>query len=433
MGLLISSAALLLLMLFPGSASDAFAALQPDSVSPAWSKDLHAAVGSAPLGQVFGRKRERRGLPETSLWFLGDSTIVATFVTREGVNPSLSSRESSDPNQPLRLRAIFLDADTGKVRSVQAWPSEGTLARVVTASEGKFVIQSGTTLTLYSSDGKELKRLSLPPPPQNLNGWNAHPSPTGKSILFENSDWRTTSPKSWIWVNTDDLQIVRSWKEEQSGRIGISDSTIAMTACMFQEYHCDPNLRVKGLATEWKSIAPIERSGWVWAPQFVDNDTLFMPGTPWRLLKTDGKVVLTGAYPKGGGPISSADGQRFVIPFFKLVGRVEALDIGGHGELKAISVYDAPFHERAYQLEVKGTNIKSISDKSVAQLALSPDGFKLAILYEETVYVFQLPGAPGSRRGFRPGAPLIRGFFANEWEIIQYLTSLLAQDRKTVR
>lgn len=407
MGLLILSTVLGLFTLFPISTSGAFATPQPDSVSPAWSRDLHAAVGSAPLGQVFGRKRERRGLPETSLWFLGDSTIVATFVTREGINPSLSSRESSDPNQPLRLRAIFLDADTGKVRSIQAWPSEATLARIVAASEGKFVIQSGTTLTLYSSDAKELKRLSLPPPPQNLNGWNRHPSPTGKSILFENSDWRTTSPKSWIWVGTDDLQIIRSWKEEQSGRIGISDSEVAMAACMFVEYHCDPTLRVRRLATEWKSIAPIEKSGWPWAPQFVNNDTLFMPGTPWKLLRTDGKVVLTGAYPKGGGAISSAGGQRFVIPFFKLVGRVEALDIGGHDELKTISVYDAPFHERAYQLEVKGTKIKSISDKSVAQLALSPDGSKLAILYDETVYVFQLPPAPSAEHtdtmGFKSG------------------------------
>ena len=116
MDLLISSAVLILFTLFLSSPSGVFAAPQHKSVSPIWSSDLRAAVGSAPLGQVFGRKRERRGLPETSLRFLGDGTIVATFVTREVINPSLSSRESSDPNQPLRLRAVFLDADTGKVR-----------------------------------------------------------------------------------------------------------------------------------------------------------------------------------------------------------------------------------------------------------------------------------------------------------------------------
>jgi hypothetical protein len=345
---------------------------------------------------VFGRKRERHGKPRTSLWFLDDSTIIATFVTQEGANPSLSSRDSSDPNQPLRLRAILLDADTGKVRSTQAWPSESRLAEIVTANGGKFVTQTGTTLTLHSSDAKELKKLSLPPPPQNLNGWNAHPSPTGKNVLFENSDWRTTSPKSWIWVNATELQIVRSWKEEQSGWVGISDSMITMTACLFSEYRCEPNLRVKTLETEWKTIAPIEkRSHWGWSPQFVNEDTLFLSGAPWELLKTDGELILTETAPfEGGGAITSAGGKRFVVPFFKVTGRVEALDIGGHGELKTISVYDAPFHERSYRLDVKGPKIRSFSDRSLAQLALSPDGSKLAILYDESVYLFQLPPPP---------------------------------------
>jgi hypothetical protein len=388
MDLLISSAAVFLLAHFLSSPSGPTVNTANQTVAAKWTADLRAAIASAPLGEVFGRKRERQGKPRTSLLFLDNSTIVGTFITQEGANPSLSSRDSSDPNQPLRLRAIFLDADTGKVRSTQAWPSESRLAGIVTANDGRFVTQTGTTVTLYSSDAKELKKLSLPPPPQNLNGWNAHPSPTGKNILFENSDWRTTSPKSWIWVNADDLQIVRSWKEEQSGRVEISDSTIAMTTCMFPEYHCDPSLKVRGLATEWKTIAPIEKLGWVWAPQFVDSETLFLPGMPWKLLQTDGKTVFTESAPFGGSmAITSASGQRFVVPFFQSKGGVAALDIGAHGELKTISVYDAPFHARSYKLGMIGPKIKDQG----TQLALSPDGSKLAILYDESVYLFQLP------------------------------------------
>jgi len=119
---------------------------------------------------------------------------------------------------------------------------------------------------------------------------------------------------------------------------------------------------------------------------------LFLSGEPWKLLQTDSKVILTGTAPfEGSTAIVSAGGQRFVVPFFKLTGRVEALDIGGHGELKTISIYDAPFHERSYQFEVKGPKIRSFSDRSLAQLALSPDGSLLAILYDESVYLFQLP------------------------------------------
>lgn len=362
------------------------------TIAAKWTSDLRPAIGGEPLGLVVGLKREWQGKPETSLWFLDDGTVVATYVTWEESHPVLSGRSGSDPNQPLRLRAIFLDADTGKIRSTHAWPSESRLARIVAADDGRFVVQSGTTLTLRSSDGKELNTLRLLPAPQNLIGWNAHPSPTGKSILFEDSDWRTISPNSWILVSADDLKVVRSWKVEQTGPVGISDSTIAMTACMFSAYHCEPNLKVRGLATDWRIIAPIEKSGWARFPRFVSDDTLFLSGSPWKLLQSDGKVILSEDAPfSGSAPVLSSGEQRFILPFFKSKGGFAALDIGAHGELTTISVYDAPFRERSYLLEVKRAKIRSSSGKSVAQLALSPDGSKLVVLYEEKVYLFPLP------------------------------------------
>ena len=354
------------------------------TIAARWTSDLRSAIGGEPLGLVLGRKREWQTRPTTSLWFLDDSTVVATYVTKEESNPVLSGR-GSDPSEPLRLRAIFLDAYTGKIRSTQAWPSESRLARIVAVHEGKFVTQTGTTLTLHSSDGKELNTLSLPPPPQNLVAWNTHPSPTGKSTLLENCDWRTISSNSWILVSTDELKIVRSWKVQQTGTVGISDSTIAMSACSFTEvYHCEPNLEVRGLATDWKII---EKSGWGRVPTFVNDNTVFLSGTPWELLQSDGKIIFSEDTPfKGGTPVSSASEQRFIVPFFKSKGGVTALDIGAHGELTTISVYDAPFRERSYLLKVKDTKIRQF-----AKLALSPDGSKLAILEEETVYIFQLP------------------------------------------
>jgi len=263
MGLLISSAALFLLAHFLSSPSGSTVETARGTITANWSADLRPAIGSAPLGLVFGRRREREGKPRTSLWFLDNNTIVATFVTREGANRSLSSRDSSDPNLPLRLRAIFLDAGTGKVTSTQAWPSESRIAGIVAANDGKFVTQTGTTLTLHSSDAKELKKLSLPPPPNEFVGWQSHSSPTGKSVLFETNDLKTASPQSWIWVDTNTLQVLRSEREVQSGGVGISDNTIAMTACTIWFYHCEPSVEVKGLTTEWKTITPIDkRSPW---------------------------------------------------------------------------------------------------------------------------------------------------------------------------
>ncbi len=165
-----------------------------------------------------------------------------------------------------------------------------------------------------------------------------------------------------------------------------------MCACSIWFYHCDPNVEIRGLTTEWKTIAPIERRSQP-IPQFVNEDTIFLSGHPWKLVQTDGKVVFTENAPfEGSTAIPAAAGQRFVVPFFQSKGGVAALDIGAHGELKTISVYDAPFHERTYRLEVKGPKIGEL-----AQLTLSPDGSKLAILYEETVYLFQLPPAPSAK------------------------------------
>jgi hypothetical protein len=175
----------------------------------------------------------------------------------------------------------------------------------------------------------------------------------------------------------------------QSGEVAISDKTISMIACSFYPCRCNPNVEVRGFATEWKTVAANEGRPQS-SPRFLNEDTIFLSGHPWKLLQTDGKVILTENAPfEGSTAISSSSGQRFVVPFFQSKGGVAALDISAHGELKTLSVYDAPFHERSYRLEVKGPKIKEL-----AQLALSPDGSKLAILYDELVYLFQLPPPP---------------------------------------
>ena len=135
-------------------------------------------------------------------------------------------------------------------------------------------------------------------------------------------------------------------------------------------------------------------------PQFVNEGTVFLSGHPWELVRTDGKIVFTESAPfEGSTAIPAAGGQRFVVPFFQSKGGVAALDISAHGELKTISIYDAPFHERSYKLGVTGPKIKDQG----TQLALSPDGSKLAILYDESVYLFQLPAASSTRSSSNPG------------------------------
>ncbi len=370
------------------------------TIAAKWTADLRAALGSPPLGLVVGRGHETLLPPKTSLWFLDNNTIAITFVTREE-KAVLSGRDSSDTNLPLRLRVFFLDADVGKIISTQSWPSESRFAGIVVTSDGKFVTQRGTTLTLYSSDAKERGELSLPTIGEDLWGWAAHPSPTGKNILFATPNLTKTLATPWIWVDTATLQVVRSWMEMQSGWVGISDHATAMIACSFPLDHCEPNLEIRSLATEWKAIAPLERQPQS-SPRFLNEDILFLSGHPWKLLQTDGKVVFTESAPfEGKVAIPSAGGERFVVPFFKSTGKISVLDIGAHGELTTISVYDAPFRARSYKLGMIGPKIKDQG----TQLALSPNGSLLAILCDESVYVFQLPPAATTPPPNRPIFP----------------------------
>jgi hypothetical protein len=388
MPLLTISAASFLLAHFLTSVWGRFPASQEESISPKWSADLHTAIEGAPLGVVAGGKgHEYEYKPQTSLWFTDNDTIVVTFVIRRGDgSPKLAHHGVSDENLPLRLRALFLDAATGKIRAMTEWPAESRRASIVAAHDGKFVTQTGENLIQYSSDMKELRRLSTPPV-EPMEGSDLVSSPTGRTVLFT---VRTSSTAKWIWVNTDNLEVLLSWEEKPRGRVSISDSKIVMTACTLWFYKCDPEIDIKGRTdTSWKKIENIDDRRHPPMAGFIDENLLFLQRRSIRLLRTDGTMVMEDETPEGcwgSGITPSAGGKRFVIPSCKVKGRVESLDLSGHDELKSFSVYDAPFQGRSHALSFKGPKIKM-----PISLALSPDGSLLAVLNGESVYVFQLP------------------------------------------
>jgi hypothetical protein len=177
MALLISSAVLFLLAHFLTSAGVNSPQRRPaepkrETLTPEWSTNIRVVIGALPVGG--GNVHEYEYKTKASLWFTDNRTVVATFVTREGGDkPRLSRRGVSDESLPLRLRAVLLDATSGKVKATTDWPAESRSARIVAARDGKFVTQTGNELTLYPSDLKELKKLRLPPTEEF--GWGGHP------------------------------------------------------------------------------------------------------------------------------------------------------------------------------------------------------------------------------------------------------------------
>ena len=229
--------------------------------------DLRRALGSSPVPLSFGHNGEYKGRPATSLWFTQNDTVVASFVTREDKEPSLSSRNSG-ANLPLRLRGLFLDASTGSIEANSSWGSESTRAMIVVAHEGKFITQSGGELTLYGRDLKVLGNLRLPTVEEY--DWGAYPSPTGEDILFLTPGLDTKKPHSWLWLKTDTLERLHSWEDGVNGYVAISDDKLAMIACTWLR-ECLPRVEVEYPAGEWRVIAT---GSAYFRPQFINRDLL---------------------------------------------------------------------------------------------------------------------------------------------------------------
>lgn len=359
--------------------------LKREVVSARWRVDLSSSLEGDAVGLVVGHGHETRGQPRTSLWFLDNNKIAVTFVTREG-KPSLSRRESLDGTLPLRIRAIFLDAADGWVGNALAWPTDSRFAGIVATHNTNFVVQRGCKLTLFSSDLREMRQLQLPP--LEDSEWYAHASPTGGSILFVATNLRTSSSVQWIWVDTDTLEIVRSWSEVQSGWVSISDHNIAMTTCVWV-YDCNPFVETRSIQGNWKKVALASLHNKP-RPQFVNDDALFLLGDPPDLIRVDGQTILLANQPFEncwwGEAVPAANGQRFVVPSCELRGAVRSLDIGGRDVLRRVILYDAPFQGPPRTIDVEGPAIRDYT-----QIAISPNGMELAVLNETSVEVFPLP------------------------------------------
>jgi hypothetical protein len=384
-----SLATFLLLVAFNWVASWAAGGTQHGLLIPKWRTDLRAAIGSAPIPYSFGGRIEVKGEPVTSLHFIDNYTLVATFVVHESErNPELPRHDAA--NAPLRLRAIFLDALSGKIATSRDWPSDSIRSIIVTTLDREILIQTGDELALYGSDLQKLKSIKLPP--SSPVEWGAVISPTRKNILFVRVHPELKQrPLSWIWVQTDTLDILHSWEAQPNGVESITDDKIALsTWCGY--IGCGPTkLEIRGLSTDWVTIGP--GGG---RPSFVDSDALFLTGnlntkSPAQLIRTNGDVLFSEEQPSQGdiwwtSPTTSSQGDRFIAAGTREEGGMAAFDVDGHSVLRKVLVYDLYSQGRTYVLDVKGPKIQD-----TMLFALSQDGSRLAILNKESVELFLLP------------------------------------------
>jgi hypothetical protein len=378
---------------------------QPAPAAPEWRTDLGAAVGGRPLRYKYWAPGEVEGGAPTSLWFTTENTVVATFVIGTKGKGAVLSRPDEPSTEPFRLRAIFLNATTGKITAGAEWPSESRNSLAVAVRNGDLVIQAGRRISLYRPGSRDAGGL-VELPATGVDDWYAHASPTGENIFFIASNLATKSAVPWAWVKTRPLRVVRSWNEVQSGWVGISDSAVAMTECVWFQA-CKPEIEVRSFSGGWKTIAAASREDEP-QPRFAREGVLLLARRTMRVLRaTDGEVIFSGGGPLKGGwwgtPIISAGGAHFVCLGWRQEGAHPALDIDGHSVLRRLLVYDLPPLDHAQVLVVKGPKIEDVYDPR--DVALSPDGSRLAILSKHVVYMFDLPRQPGEGTAAAPRKP----------------------------
>lgn len=365
-------------------------------VSPRWSVRIQDVIKDPIVPTVYGRGREYKRQPEIRLHFVDNSTLAVSIVTLPRNSPKLAVREPSDPSLPMRLQAIFLDAATGKVLATPSWPTPDRKARIIAARDGKVVTLVENKVTLFGSDLKAMKTLTLP------MAMAAVVSPSEKTILFtaykDSSHWsgnpRLTRPEDleslWYWVSFDDLQIFKSWEEPLTGPISITNDTVAMVACTYTSV-CEPHLAVRRVDQGWRNIAPAK---WGADPVFLTNELVLVS----KVSDLDGSAVFDLPQEDGrigwGRPcyppceVAPRSSGRFIFPGWKTTGYLPSLDIAGHSVLEKLLVYDTRPQLRGFVLDVKDTKIRDFP-----LFALSPDGSLLAVVNEGVIQVLMLPPA----------------------------------------
>lgn len=353
--------------------------------SPVWSVDLRSVgfTGYAPKQETWGLN-----LRPNPLYFTDNKVLIATFITREVVT-TLARRDQPGESLPLKLHGIFLDADTGKVQVSKEWPITRPRGGVVASGDGRFIVLTPGLVALYSPSLELVKDFKLSPEQQS-HLWDFHVSPTGQSILVEYH----YPDSSFQWIDAGSLQPQPAWKDLLT-HVFIFDNGLA--------FEQNPNLTsgvshkvlIRPRDGPERTICRVltgQVNSSCGDPEFVSDDVLAltMPHGLTLVPKSGGDVLLKASFRDDewlGHPLHpSADGKRFAATLWEHKGGSALLDIGFHSVLKRIEIYNLPNPHPIYTLDAKQRKIKDVSG-----VALSPDGYLMAILTDGVVEVYQIP------------------------------------------
>jgi hypothetical protein len=317
--------------------------------------------------------------------------------------PAVAKKTGPRTPEPAHLHVFVLDAKTGQKQGSQEWSTPSYPVGFLGVYDGKFLVCTGNVLRLFSASFESIRERHLP---------NDHDcrsiSPNRQLLLLSSYASGTSHQNTLLDVGT--FAAVTEWTEKE--RTYDISSHWLLGGCGKPLKIC-----IRGIDQSWR---PFQRVGM--DQQFEDfrNKSAFFvnDGTivveAWHemaVATVDGallfRVILK--HRSFGWTLASGGGERFAVIENRQRGITwPGLDMYAFPSNDRVVVYSVPDRRAIYAVKVKGTSPWSPWESHVNQLALSPDGTLLAVVSDEVLKVYRLPGsniAPALTRHDAPGQP----------------------------
>jgi hypothetical protein len=152
---------------------------------------------------------------------------------------------------------------------------------------------------------------------------------------------------------------------------------------------------IRRIDQPWQPFPPA--ASHIMALQFVDDETLAIQSGKGTVVATaDGRTLFQMKLPQDRFAVqfvTSSGGKRFAVIEDTMRGlRSEPLDMYPFQSYDRVAVYSLPDRRVIYTLKLKGTSPWSPWAQHLNQLSLSPDGRLLAVVSDNILRIYRLPG-----------------------------------------
>lgn len=379
--------------------------LAPTNASPLWQVDLKT-LGYKPLPDVTA------SLPGRFPWikaldFTDDDHLAWAWLTLDNQSPirlrscDYSSNGCKDNDkrpqpEPAHLHVLFLNAKSGDKNDLLEWPTPSFPVGFLGLPDGKFITCNRDKLHLFSPMLDVILERDLPPSDKCYFLSRKSISPSGRLLLR-----RQLNEKAEL-VGTETLSSVQNLSGVDARAIGdhwfVVPCGQPARLCLGSLDYPNRPLRPLEMSKEMNEIVLRGLANIA----FADDETIVIKArTSMSVFDMKGSALFDVTLPKKQGfnysePIitSSVGGERFAVIEDRQRGLTsEPLDMYSFLSNDRVVVYSIPDRRPIFVLKVKGSSPWPPWRVHLNSLALSPDGTLLAVVSDDVLKVYRLPGS----------------------------------------